>query len=152
MTPTTDPAMSRRSLGLDPAVALGLAAAIVFFLVSGAVAFFNLQALREGTQRIVQTHQTIVALDQMLSSVQDAETGQRGFLLTNDQRYLEPYNAALRAIPPKLDEIEELSGGTAAQRPRVSALRHHVEAKLAELRETIELRRSEASISISSGV
>lgn len=143
MQSTTDPATSRRSLGLDPAVALGLAAAIVFFLVSGAVAFFNLQALREGNQRIVQTHQTIVALDQMLSSVQDAETGQRGFLLTNDQRYLEPYNAALRAIPLKLDEIEELSGGTAAQRPRVAALRQHVEAKLAELRETIELRRSE---------
>lgn len=139
---TTQPKLSKRSLGLDPGVALGLAGAIAFFLVSGVVAFLNLQSLRAGNERVVQTHETIVALDQLLSSVQDAETGQRGFLLTNDDRYLQPYNAALRTIPLKLDEVAALSGQSASQKPRIAALRTHIDEKLAELRETIELRRS----------
>ncbi|MER2633123.1 MAG: CHASE3 domain-containing protein, partial [Rhizobiaceae bacterium] len=142
---------SRSLLGLDPAVALGLAGAIVFFLVSGAVAFLNLQSVREGNALVVQTHRTIVALDQMLSNLQDAETGQRGFLLTGDERYLEPYEAALRAIPPKLDEIADLSRRNPEQRPRVAVLRRQIDAKLAELGETIELRRTqgvEAALSV----
>jgi len=135
--------LSKRNLGLDSAVAVGLAGAVLFFLLSGAVAVFNLRSLREGNERVVQTHQAIVALNQLLSSVQDAETGQRGFLLTNDEAYLGPYNAALRAIPLRLAEAVRLSGENPAQRPRINALRQSVDAKLAELKETIDLRRSQ---------
>jgi CheY-like chemotaxis protein/signal transduction histidine kinase/CHASE3 domain sensor protein len=134
---------SKRTLGLDPPVALGLAAALVFFLISGAVAYFNLQTLREGNQSITYSHDVIVALDELLSMAQDAETGQRGFLLTNDERYLDPYEAALRAIPPKLDEIQQLTLDSPTQQARVAQLRMHVEAKLAELKETIDVRRSQ---------
>lgn len=130
-------------LGLETSVAVGLAGAIIFFLLSGAIAFFNLHALREGNERVVQTHQAIVALNQLISSVQDAETGQRGFLLTNDEAYLTPYNAALRTIPLRLDEAAELSGGNPSQRPRLAALRQSVATKLAEIKETLDLRRSQ---------
>jgi CheY-like chemotaxis protein/signal transduction histidine kinase len=122
---------------------MGLAAAVVFFLVSGAIAFLNLQALREGNERVMQTHRAIVALDQMLSIVQDVETGQRGFLLTNDDRYLEPYNSALHAVPMKLAEIGTLSGESPTQAPRIAKLKQHLDSKLAEMKETIELRRAQ---------
>ena len=143
MTSSANTGLSRRTLGLDPAVAIGLAAAVIFFLVSGAIAYLNLQALKEGNDRIVQTHRAIVALDQMLSIVQDAETGQRGFLLTNDPRYLEPYTAALRSVPLKLAEIGDLSGESSAQAPRIARLKQHLDAKLDEMKDTIELRRSQ---------
>lgn len=135
------PEASRRTLGLDPGVALGLAAAIVFFVFSGLVAYFNLQALHDGNERVVRTHDAIIALDESLSLVQDAETSQRGFLLTNDDAYLAPYNTALRTIPAKLDEIAQRTGGNAGQDQRLVSLRLHVDAKLAELAATIELRR-----------
>ncbi len=143
MTSSANTGVSRRTLGLDPAIAIGLGAAIIFFLVSGAIAYLNLQALREGNERIVQTHRAIVALDQMLSIVQDAETGQRGFLLTNDARYLEPYTAALRSVPLKLAEIGDLSGESSTQAPRIARLKQHLDAKLDEMKDTIELRRSQ---------
>jgi CheY-like chemotaxis protein/signal transduction histidine kinase/CHASE3 domain sensor protein len=135
---------SQRTLGLDPAIALGLATALIFFVISGTVAYYNLQALREGNQKIVQSHEVIIALDELLSGTQDAETGQRGFLLTNNEKYLEPYNLALISIPSKLDEITELTRDNAAQKPRINALRLHVGAKLAELKETIDLRRNQS--------
>ncbi len=134
---------SKRTLGLDPPVAFGLVAALVFFLISGAVAYLNLQILREGNRSVTHSHDVIVALDRLLSNAQDAETGQRGFLLTNDEKYLEPYNAAVRAIPAMLDEIGQLTSDSPAQQARVAELRRRVEAKLVELRETIERRRTQ---------
>src|SRR5580698_9101905 len=140
---TSMPDISKRKLGLDPVVSLSLAGAVVFFLISGAVAYFNLQTLRDDNQRIVHSHEVIIALDELLSSTQDAATGQRGFLLTNNEKYLEPYNSALLAIPPRLDEIAQLTSANPAQMPRIAALRLHVGAKLAELKETIDLRHTQ---------
>jgi signal transduction histidine kinase/CheY-like chemotaxis protein/CHASE3 domain sensor protein len=134
---------SKQKLGLDPIVALSLAGALVFFLISGAIAYFNLQTLRDNNDKIVHSHEVMIALDELLSSTQDAETGQRGFLLTNNRKYLEPYSSAVTAILPKLDEITQLTSDNPAQKPRIVALRQHVGAKLAELRETIDLRQTQ---------
>ncbi|MBB3660750.1 signal transduction histidine kinase/CheY-like chemotaxis protein/CHASE3 domain sensor protein [Rhizobium sp. BK650] len=143
--------ISTRMLGLDPPIALGLVGAFLFFLVSGFMAYFNLQTLEEGNARIVQTHVAIVALDELLSQLQDAETGQRGFLLTNDESYLAPYNTALRAIRPQLDKIRGLTSGNPGQSERLTTLQQHVEAKLGELARSIDLRRNaglEAALAI----
>jgi signal transduction histidine kinase/CheY-like chemotaxis protein/CHASE3 domain sensor protein len=137
------PGSRDNAVGLEPAVAMGLLVAVVFFLASGVLAYFNLQAVREGNQKIVQSYDVIVALDGLLSSAQDAETGQRGFLLTNNERYLQPYNAALASIPAKLNEIAQLTRDNPAQERSVAALKIHVDAKLAELAQTIDLRRSQ---------
>ena len=133
----------KRAMGLDTTIALGLIGAVVFFLLSGALAYFNLQTLRVDNQKIIQSHEVITTLDELLSGAQDAETGQRGFLLTKNEKYLEPYNAALMAIPLRIDEIAELTRDNPAQKPRIDALRLHLGAKLAELKETIDLRRTQ---------
>ena len=92
-----------RKSGMDPLVSFGLAAALVFFLISGGVAYLNIQTIKQDNLRIVHSHQVITTLDGILSSVKDAETGQRGFLLTDDEHYLEPYNAALLVITSQID-------------------------------------------------
>src|ERR1700744_4758764 len=88
---------TRRS-GMDPLVSFGLVAVLVFFLISGWVAYFNIQTLWDDNQRIVHSHEVITTLDGLFSTVQDAETGQRGFLLTDDEHYIEPYNAAFLQV------------------------------------------------------
>ena len=132
-------------MGLDPVVALSLTGAIVFFLISGAVAYLNLQSLREGNLRVVHSHEVIAALNEVMSTAQDAETGQRGFLLTNNERYLAPYNAALDRLPPLLDRIAQLTRDNPIQQVRIPRLRAHVNSKLAELKETIDLRRTQGT-------
>jgi CheY-like chemotaxis protein/CHASE3 domain sensor protein len=132
-----------RKSGLDPLVAFGLAAVLVFFLISGAVAYLNVRTLREDNQLIVHSHQVITALDDLLSTAKDAETGQRGFLLTDNEHYLEPYNAALLTVTSQLDELSRLTRDNARQQDRIGPLKLHIEAKLAELKKTIELRRTQ---------
>jgi signal transduction histidine kinase/CheY-like chemotaxis protein/CHASE3 domain sensor protein len=137
------PAASTRKSGMDPLVSFGLAAVLVFFLVSGGVAYRNIRTLREDNQQIVHSHQVITTLDGLLSTVKDAETGQRGFLLTNNERYLEPYNAALTEVRSQFDELAQLTRDNPKQQARIAPLKQHIDAKLAELKQTIELRQTQ---------
>jgi signal transduction histidine kinase/CHASE3 domain sensor protein/CheY-like chemotaxis protein len=139
------PGAPTRKSGMDPLVSIGLAAALVFFLISGVIAYVNIQTLREDNQRIVHSHQVITTLDELLSTVKDAETGQRGFLLTADEHYLEPYNAALLAVTSQLDQLSELTRDNTRQQDRIGPLKLHIDAKLAELKQTIDLRRTQGS-------
>ncbi len=121
---------------------LGLALIVLFFLVSGGVAALNINVLRENSAKVQHTHQVITALGALSNTLQDAETGQRGFLLTGKEQYLAPYNDALVNAAVTLDRIGELTHDNPAQQARILPLRRHAQAKLAELKETIDLRRS----------
>ena len=137
----TESVVARKS-GLDPLVAISLTGILLFFLLFGSVAYRNLESLRDNSERIFHSHKVIVALGQLLSRTQDAETGQRGFLLTNDERNLEPYDLAVRTLSQRLQEIVVLTSDNPSQQARIETLKLHVDAKLAELKETIELRRT----------
>jgi len=151
MPKTSAPVAPTSKSGADPVVTFGLAAVLAFFLISGGVAYSNIRTLREDNQMIVHSHNVIVVLDGLLSSIKDAETGQRGFLLTNSERYLGPYNAALQAVKPQIDELTALTHDNARQQGRIAPLRQHIDAKLSELKETIDLRRrgeADAALSV----
>lgn len=144
--PTTNPATpSRRSLGLDPTVVFSLLGAIAFFVISAAVSWYNVQALRSNNERVVHSHEVIVGLSDLLSNIQDAETGQRGFLLTNNERYLDPYNLAVGAIPRRIETIAAMVSDNASQQQRLATLKLRVEGKLSELNETIVLQRTQGA-------
>ena len=122
--------------------AIGLAAVLAFFLISGGVAYRNVQVLRENSQRVLQSNTVVIALDELFSTVQDAETGQRGFLLTGADRYLQPYRDAVAAVPARLDAVAGLIADNPAHQAALAQVRGRIDAKLAELRQTVDLRRS----------
>ena len=75
--------------------------------------------------------------------MKDAETGQRGYLLTGDDSYLEPYQAALGAISKAIGDLRVLTSDNVHQQSRIAEATPLVEAKLAELKRTIDLRRAQ---------
>ena len=77
-----------------------------------------------------------------LSLVQDAETGQRGFLLTGENAYLDPYRASVGAIPVEIAAIRTALAGDATRTAQLDKLASEIDEKLAELAGTIELRRT----------
>ena len=120
-------------------------AAVLFFLISGAVSFSNVQVLKTDNGKIVHSHEVIAALDAFLSTMQDAETGQRGFLLTDNEKYLQPYDDAVSKANSQLSAIAMLTHDNSTQQISLSQLKPHVEAKLAELKQTIDLRRGDGA-------
>jgi len=83
------------------------------------------------------------SVEALLASLTDAETGQRGFLLTGESRFLEPYDQAIDATPRNLARLDRLLAGRPGESSNISQLNNLVGAKLAELRQTIELRRTQ---------
>jgi CheY-like chemotaxis protein/signal transduction histidine kinase/CHASE3 domain sensor protein len=124
---------------------LGLVMVLIFFLVSGLVAYRNVEVLRANNQKIIHTHRVIVSLDALLATTQDAETGQRGFLLTGDNRYLEPYRAAVGATGKRIETVSALTRDNPLQQANLGLLGQRINAKLAELQETIDLRRTQGA-------
>jgi signal transduction histidine kinase/CheY-like chemotaxis protein/CHASE3 domain sensor protein len=127
---------------MDSLTLVGLAAALAFFFISGTVAYRDTRTLRDDNQQIVHSHAVITSLDALLSTAQDAETGQRGYVLTGDEKYLAPYKNALAEIGPDIEAITTLTQDNPTQQARIPSLRRHIDAKLAELKETVDLRRA----------
>ncbi|MEJ1977894.1 MAG: CHASE3 domain-containing protein [Acetobacteraceae bacterium] len=113
------------------ALALGL---LVLLLIAGSASWQasrNAKVLAEAAR----TQELRRLVNAILISAQDAETGQRGFLLTDDPAYLPPYTLAVQALPNQLDRLGQLL----PHDPRVIDLREAVQGKLMELKRTIDL-------------
>lgn len=80
------------------------------------------------------------ALHRLMQQVLDAETGQRGYLLTGDDRYLQPYSEATVKINATLDDLRNHYIGDNAQLARFAELSRVVSRKLGELEVTIKIR------------
>ncbi len=79
---------------------------------------------------------------QVLTLLQRAESGQRGYLLTGRDLYLQPYDDALKALPQALDDMAALVVDNPRQQQQVGRMRQLVSEKLRELSETIEARKA----------
>jgi CheY-like chemotaxis protein/signal transduction histidine kinase/CHASE3 domain sensor protein len=131
--------------GMEVWTTVGLAVVLGFFLISGTFAYINVQVLRDDNQKILHSHEVLISLDELLSTAQDAETGQRGYLLTGNDKYLEPYENAVAGIAAHIDAVGSLTQDNATQQTNLAQVRRHVDAKLNELKETIDLHHSKGN-------
>ncbi len=94
---------------------------------------------RKAGDNVLRSQQIVASLAQLLSLVQDAETGQRGYLLAGDPIYLAPYYNATTKIGPALETIERLTFDNPRQQAEIPRLRSIVDAKFNELAQTIAM-------------
>jgi PAS domain S-box-containing protein len=120
---------------------LGIAALIV--LAVAGILFRDWAQYRRASADADHTREVLNSAGRLFSTVQDAETGQRGYLLTGEEKYLAPYHQATQLASSELAKLKNLLNRP-QDRPgdalRLSAL---LDQKLAELHETVELRRSQ---------
>jgi methyl-accepting chemotaxis protein len=128
------------TVGKKLAASFGLAA--LTLVVIAVVSYRNASRLIENDAWVAHTHQVRTELADLLSELKDAETGQRGYLITGDESYLAPYQSALAAIKGTLDDVRRLTADNPDQQRRLAAISPLVDAKLAELKQTIDLRRT----------
>ena len=113
-------------------------------LVAALVVVPSLWAFRQTTEASAarrHTYNVIERANGLLSSLINAETGQRGYLLTNDEVFLEPYTAVRDTIRGQLSELRQLASIRAAQK-HLDALAPMMDAKLVYLANNIELCRT----------
>jgi len=121
-----------------------IAAAALVLLLALAAGFGWWFALSVSAARVRVEHSHLVAraTDSVLAELLNAETGQRGFLLTAREDYLQPFTAAAPAVAGTIAQLHALTADNPAQGERLTRLDRLAQAKLGELRHAIELRRS----------
>jgi methyl-accepting chemotaxis protein len=136
---------TRWTVGMKIGAGFGLALAIL--MVIGGVSYRNTVTLTETAGLVAHTHQVLEHLESALSAMKDAETGQRGFIITGAERYLEPFRAAQGAINQDIKALRDLTRDNVNQLRRLDSLESLIngkDGKLAELQETIDARRDTA--------
>ena len=117
--------------------------ALVILVGVGWVSHHTTTRLIEDTAWVAHTHEVLGSLQEVLSQMKDTETGQRGYLITGQARYLEPYHQALEKVHQSIADLRQLTADNPGQQQQLDILYPLVEEKLDELKETIDLRREE---------
>jgi signal transduction histidine kinase len=119
-----------------------VALVVVVVVVNGFIFVRNTQNLGSREQVVVRTQQVQTALQKILTTLDDAETGQRGYLLTGDASYLTPYNGAQNALNQSLATLQALLPLHSTQAHYLAQLQPLIAAKMGELQQTIQLRQA----------
>jgi signal transduction histidine kinase len=108
-------------------------------------AFRAVGSLLDSEHWVEHTWQVINKVERIMSSAKDAETGNRGYLITGEEAYLEPYHDAIQELPKELDDFQHLTSDSPSQQARVMEMRAVLEQRLALLQQGIDLRRSSST-------
>jgi PAS domain S-box-containing protein len=111
---------------------------LLAILVAAAVLAFRQTSAQADVQRSIEV---INDLNRVMTGLLDAETGQRGYILTNDSRYLEPFAKAAPDVLAEIQRLQQAAQDDAQTAASLTTLRSFAEQKLAELRETISLEQ-----------
>ncbi len=120
-------------------IAIALASAVLTLLV-GIAAFVVVMRLRGAIAAVDHTNMVIRHLDGVLAGITDAETGQRGYILTGDSAYLEPYHTGGATAEAHLAALRSLLAGDTQQLQRLDSLQNLSRAKIRELDQTVAMR------------
>ncbi len=121
----------------------GFALAAVIVVSVGWESYRSATRFAEASGWQKHTYEVLRTLDDVAARLVDAESGQRGYLLTGDQAYLEPYRAAIKSIDQTIANLKNLTSDNPNQQKRILTLEPLLEKELAELQRTIDLRKSE---------
>jgi PAS domain S-box-containing protein len=138
--PQAAPVSSR--LPMEKKVWWGFAAALALLLIVGLTAYAQVVKLRNNDAGVDHTHQVISSLREIQSLVADAETGQRGYLITGDQLFLRPYNEAINCLDGELSTLRKLVSDNPAQQENRVQLQNAAVRRMEQLREVLLLRES----------
>jgi len=130
-------------LALRPVLSFGFLLAAGVLLANAAAAYWNIRTVAATNRWVVHTHQVLTQVQETLSLLKDAETGQRGFLITGERPYLEPYESAVRQVHGRFQRLRELTSDNPNQKARTDELKGLIAQRLEELEQTIRLRREE---------
>src|SRR5271154_2951670 len=108
------------TFGRRLAAGFGLAGLVLLVIIF--LSFRTTSGLVDNNALVEHSHDVETKLTDLLSELKDAETGQRGFIITGEDSYLDPSRAALTEIPDTLQTVRRLTADNPDQQRRLDAL------------------------------
>jgi PAS domain S-box-containing protein len=120
-----------------------LALLVAALLIDAVLTLHNIREVATSVQWVSHTHEVLGQVERVLSTLKDAENGQRGYLLTGERPYLEPYEQALARFPAQITRLRQLTMDNPPQTAHVLKLEQLAAERLAELRQGLERFQAE---------
>jgi len=124
-------------------VRVGFGFALICLGVIGIVSYLSVVRLNENAAWVEHTHEVLGSLELLLAAATDSETAERGYVITGDESYLEPYREAGAVIDGRMRQLRQLTADDRAQQQRLDSVVALVTERLAILRAGIELRKDQ---------
>ncbi len=121
-------------------IGVGFSLSLIILLIIGVSSYNSITRTNDSIQLRIHTYKVLQELEGLLSNLKDAETGQRGYILTGDKKYLAPYNSAVTLVNQQINDLRSLTSDNQNQQRRLDKLDPLIAKKLNELNETITLR------------
>jgi signal transduction histidine kinase len=140
-TPSTQAPSSRRRRDVGRSIVAAYVVALLVFVVIGVTAVMYFGRFGRSSEWVRHTEQVLAKLSQGIGELKDAQTGQRGYIITRDEQFLEPFERSSTVVRATFDELTMLTADNPAQQERLRLVRPLVDEKLAFVTETIEVAR-----------
>ena len=130
---------------LKSSLRLGLGISLILLIVSSFASYFSITNLINSADLVQKSNVVIGNLDGIISTIKDAETGQRGFLITNDDVFLEPFSGAEQRTLQLIKGIES-STNNPYTKSHIVSLKRLVESRLNRINATIDLKKTKGIV------
>ena len=123
-------------------IILGISIPALLLILVDWLQWQSVHEYRDARDWVSHTRAVMFDLESFLSCMNDAETGQRGYLLTHKESYLEPYERAITRSPNLLQSLRQMTSDNPVQQKNLDRLEPLVNAKFVELTQTVALEES----------
>jgi len=130
-------------LTLNQKILTGFIASTIILTAVAVFSFRNSEKFIDTNQWVNHTHEVLYEFDQVLAATVDAETGTRGFIITGDEAFLEPYQSAKNKLRDHLEKVKNLTLDNPIQQKNIEMLQKQVEIVLKLRDELVELRKKD---------
>ena len=125
-----------------------VAAFIVGFLavaLVGAATYYNARTLLDRNDLVVHTYRALSAIDDVLGSADDIQSGARGYLLTGKNEYLDPYHAGIATVNRSIQTLRELTADNPVQQHNLEHLEASINRSIAGAEQELTAKQHETS-------
>lgn len=129
---------------LNRSVVFGIALLISLLGIGAIVSYRNIDVLNQSAENISHTHEVDQLATELLRIATDAVGGQRGYLLSGDQRFLQNYQNSIAQLNPQLNRLVVETQDNVSQQERLADLKKQFEDLQSELERSIQLRNDGA--------
>ena len=124
-------------------MAFGFTIPILILIMLGFVSYENTQRLMQTSNMVVHTTEVLGNTNELLSDLQDVETGQRGYIITGRDEFLEPYNKGVVSSARSFSKLRALTSDNPRQQRRLELLQPIMKDLIAHAQSIIKLRKEE---------
>ncbi|MEH2196189.1 MAG: response regulator [Nostoc sp.] len=133
--------LNRLKIGTKIGVSFALSLATLATI--GLISYQSTNELIETSRKETHTYQVLSQLEDLNLQLTNAETGQRGYIITGEDRYLEPYNTAIGVLNQRVKELQRLISDNPNQQNRLDILQPLLTERMAVMKDVIDLRQSQ---------